>query len=136
MAEQTRLVLVTGTDTGVGKTYVTAALTAALRAQGVHAIALKPVETGWDPPSSDAGILARVSERRSQPFVTVFFGNPYTAMGVPEAPAMLLTYDFSDAAERSAVRAIAGEIPITGKLPITLPGLFPLGHGLQRSGSP
>ena len=76
--------------------------------------------------------IARASERRSQPFVTVFFGNPYTTMGVPEAPAMLLTYDFSDAAERSAVRAIAGEIPITGKLPITLPGLFPLGHGLQR----
>ena len=49
--------------------------------------------------------IARGSERRSQPFVTVFFGNPYTAMGVPEAPAMLLTYDFSDAAERSAVRA-------------------------------
>ena len=76
--------------------------------------------------------IARASERRSQPFVTVFFGNPYTAMGVPEAPAMLLTYDFSDAAERSAVRAISGEIAITGKLPITLPGLFPIGHGLQR----
>ena len=77
--------------------------------------------------------IARASERRSQPFVTVFFGNPYTVMGVPEAPAMLLTYDFSDAAERSAVRAIAGEIAISGKLPITLPGLFPIGHGLQRT---
>ncbi len=79
--------------------------------------------------------IARASERRSQPFVTVFFGNPYTVLGVPEAPAMLLTYDFSDAAERSAVRAIAGEIAITGKLPITLPGLFPIGHGLQRGSS-
>ncbi len=76
--------------------------------------------------------VARDSERRSQPFVAVFFGNPYTAMGVPDAPAMLLTYDLSDAAERSAVRALAGEIAITGKLPIVLPGLFPLGHGLQR----
>jgi beta-glucosidase-like glycosyl hydrolase len=76
--------------------------------------------------------IARGSERRAQPFVTVFFGNPYTAMGVPDAPAMLLTYDFSDAAERSAVRALAGEIAITGKLPIALPGLFPLGHGLMR----
>ena len=76
--------------------------------------------------------IAGDSERRSQPFVTAFFGNPYTVMAVPEVPAMLLTYDFSDAAERSAVRAIAGEIAITGKLPITLPGLFPLGHGLQR----
>jgi beta-N-acetylhexosaminidase len=71
-------------------------------------------------------------ERRSRPLVAAFFGNPYTPMFVPELPAMLLTYDFSDYAEQSAVKAIAGEIPIGGKLPITLPGLFPLGHGLTR----
>jgi beta-N-acetylhexosaminidase len=76
--------------------------------------------------------LSRASERRSQPMVAVFFGNPYTPMFVPELAAMLLTYDFSDYAEQSAVKAIAGEIPITGKLPISLPGLFPLGHGLSR----
>ena len=66
--------------------------------------------------------LSRASERRSQPLVAVFFGNPYTPMFVPEVPAMLLTYDFSDYAEQSAVKAIAGEIPIAGKLPITLAG--------------
>jgi beta-N-acetylhexosaminidase len=53
-------------------------------------------------------------------------------MFVPELPAMLLTYDFSDHAEQSAVKALAGEIAIGGKLPITLPGLFPRGHGLIR----
>ncbi len=71
--------------------------------------------------------------RRQQPLVAAFFGNPYTPMFVPELPAMLLTYDFSDYAEQSAVKAIAGEIAIGGKLPITLPGLFPLGHGLTRA---
>jgi beta-N-acetylhexosaminidase len=76
--------------------------------------------------------VARVSERRSQPFVAVFFGNPYTPMFVPEVPAMIMTYDFSDYAETSAVKALAGEIAIGGKLPIALPGLFPLGHGLTR----
>ena len=79
--------------------------------------------------------LSRASERRSQPFVAAFFGNPYTPMFVPEIPAMLLTYDFSDYAETSAVKAIAGEIAIGGKLPITLPGLFPLGHGVARGGT-
>jgi dethiobiotin synthetase len=43
-----RLVFVTGTDTGVGKTFVTAALAAALRTRGVAVAALKPVETGVD----------------------------------------------------------------------------------------
>jgi len=32
------------------------------------------------------------------------------------------------------VKAIAGETAIGGKLPITLPGLFPLGHGPHRAG--
>lgn len=40
-------VLVTGTDTGVGKTAVSAGLLAALRRRGVPVAALKLVETGW-----------------------------------------------------------------------------------------
>jgi beta-N-acetylhexosaminidase len=76
--------------------------------------------------------IARSTERRSQPLVSVFFGNPYAAISTPNLPAMLLTYDFSDAAERAAAKAIAGDIPISGRLPITLPGFFALGHGLRR----
>ena len=52
----------------------------------------------------------------------MLFGNPYTAMFLQDLPAMLLTYDFYDRAERSAVRALSGEAPIGGKLPIGLPG--------------
>jgi beta-glucosidase-like glycosyl hydrolase len=77
--------------------------------------------------------LGRASRRRNQPIVAAFFGSPYVPMSVPDLPAMLLTYDFSDAAEESAVKAIAGEIPVTGRLPIALPGLFPVGHGLDRA---
>jgi beta-N-acetylhexosaminidase len=80
--------------------------------------------------------LARSSARRNQPMVTVFFGNPYVPLVLPELPAMLETYDFSDYAELSAVRAIAGEIPISGKLPIALPGMFDVGHGLTRPAVP
>ena len=76
--------------------------------------------------------IARGTERRKQPFVSVLFGNPYTAMGMPEAPAVMLTYDFSDVSERAAIKALAGEMPIGGKLPIALPGMFPIGHGLRR----
>jgi beta-N-acetylhexosaminidase len=77
--------------------------------------------------------IARSSGRVNQPFVTAFFGSPYVPMSVPEVPAMLLTYDFSDEAEQSVVKALIGEIAITGKLPIALPGMFPLGHGLTRA---
>lgn len=37
---------VTGTDTGVGKTVVSAALVAAARARGIDAVPMKPVQTG------------------------------------------------------------------------------------------
>lgn len=39
-------IFVTGTDTGVGKTVVCAALTAVLRAEGLDAVPMKPVQTG------------------------------------------------------------------------------------------
>jgi beta-glucosidase-like glycosyl hydrolase len=74
--------------------------------------------------------LARGAARRGQPLAAVFFGSPYAAASVPDLPAMLLAYDFSDLAEASAARALAGEIPTPGRLPIALPGLFEVGHGL------
>ncbi len=76
--------------------------------------------------------LARATANTPRPFVAVFFGNPYVPAGVPALPGVLLTYDFYDLAELSAVRALAGEAPISGRLPITLPGLFERGYGLVR----
>ena len=77
--------------------------------------------------------VARQTSNSHAPFVTVLFGNPYTAAFLPELPAMLLTYDFYDRPERSAVRAIAGDAPIGGKLPIGIPGIAERGAGLQRA---
>jgi beta-N-acetylhexosaminidase len=51
---------------------------------------------------------------------------------MPDLPAMMFTYDFYDRAEASAVRALAGEAPIGGRLPIALPGLARTGEGLDR----
>jgi len=66
------------------------------------------------------------------PYVAVLFGNPYTATFLPKLPSVLLTYEEYDGVEAAAVRALAGEAPIGGRLPIALPGMFPLGHGLDR----
>jgi beta-N-acetylhexosaminidase len=80
--------------------------------------------------------LARQTEQSRTPFVTVLFGNPYTATFLADVPAILLTYDFYDRAERSAVRALAGEAPIGGTLPIALPGVAERGAGLMRALTP
>ena len=73
--------------------------------------------------------------RGRRPFVTVFFGNPYVASFIPDLPAVMLTYDFYDQAEASAVRALSGEAAIGGRLPIELPGYAKVGSGLDRAAS-
>jgi beta-N-acetylhexosaminidase len=88
-----------------------------------------------DLPANMQGLLralARQTEQSKKPFVTVLFGNPYTATFLQDLPAILLTYDFYDRPERSVVKALAGESPIGGKLPITLPGVAERGAGLTR----
>jgi beta-N-acetylhexosaminidase len=82
--------------------------------------------------ASPVQALLQSIARQKKPFVATFFGNPYVATYMPELPSVLLTYDFYDRAEASAVRAIAGEAPIGGRLPIVLPGVAALGAGLDR----
>lgn len=63
-----RGVFITGTDTGVGKTLVAAALARHLRDQGLHVGVMKPVETGVADPSqegSDAALLRWASDCRA-----------------------------------------------------------------------
>jgi dethiobiotin synthetase len=52
-----RIVLL-GTGTNVGKTWFGANLCRALRQCGAHCVALKPVESGWTPGTTDAELLA------------------------------------------------------------------------------
>jgi dethiobiotin synthetase len=79
--ERLRGCLVTGTDTGVGKTVVTAAIVARLREQGRQVRALKPLITGLDeapdpdwPP--DHELLARVSGQPADETMLRGFGPP------------------------------------------------------------
>ena len=76
--------------------------------------------------------LLRDLSKLKKPFVLALFGSPYLLHHVPELPSYMLTYDTHPGAEMAAVKAIAGEMPIAGKLPISLPGLYPVGHGLSR----
>ena len=56
-----RGLFITGTDTGVGKTLVTAGLAASLRSSGIDIGVMKPIETGYSPRSSDSAFLMRAA---------------------------------------------------------------------------
>jgi len=79
--ERPRGCLVTGTDTGVGKSVVTAAIVARLREQGRQVRAVKPLITGLDEPPDpdwppDHELLARVSGQPAADTVLHGFGPP------------------------------------------------------------
>ena len=61
----------------------------------------------------------------------IAFGNPYLLRDFPGVAAYLATYSTAPPAETAAVRALFGEIPIQGRLPVTIPGLAQPGDGLQ-----
>jgi dethiobiotin synthetase len=89
--------LVTGTDTGVGKTVIASALVKALCAQGVRAIGFKPVQTGHeDGQPTDADLLASASSEQTS------LALPLLQLTEPLAPAV--------AADRAGVRLSAGDI--------------------------
>jgi dethiobiotin synthetase len=85
-----RDLLVTGTDTGVGKTVIAAALVMALRARGVRAVGFKPAETGVSGGGeTDSEVLTRAS---GEP---VALASPLLQLREPLGPAV--------AAERAGV---------------------------------
>ncbi|MES2521836.1 MAG: glycoside hydrolase family 3 N-terminal domain-containing protein [Gemmatimonadota bacterium] len=64
--------------------------------------------------------------------VLVSFANPYLAGGLPPSDAHLLAWSASTLSQRAAGRALLGKAPITGQLPITIPGVAAFGTGLKR----
>src|SRR5690349_2026297 len=65
------------------------------------------------------------------PFVGISFGNPYLLMDFPKLPVYLVAYGDMPSLQRSAANVLLGKIAVTGRLPISLPGLYPLGAGIQ-----
>ena len=63
--------------------------------------------------------------------IGVSFGNPYVLGSFPEMDTYLVAYGDMPSLQRAAGRGLTGQQDITGRLPITLPGLFPRGTGVQ-----
>jgi beta-N-acetylhexosaminidase len=64
--------------------------------------------------------------------VLVAFGSPYLLRQIPEAPTYLVAWGGYPVAQRAAALALLGGAPITGRLPITIPGHARFGEGLRR----
>ena len=107
-----RGLFVTGTDTGVGKTVLAAALAAALRAGGVDVAAFKPVVTGLDEPEdgrpADDQLLAAAAGRRADEVTGQRFGPAVS----PHLAAELAGTVLDPAALVGAARALRADVVI------------------------
>jgi beta-N-acetylhexosaminidase len=64
--------------------------------------------------------------------VVVSFGNPYLLRQFPNVGSYLVTYGVADVLEQAAADALLGRAAITAHVPVSLPGFFALGDGIQR----
>jgi beta-N-acetylhexosaminidase len=103
---------------GCQQTYVAAFVTVAAYRGGVG------LEGGL------AGFMTKVAKGPS-PVALISLGSPYLLRDYPDVQAYAATFSTSNTSEIAAAKAIFGEIPINGKLPVSIPGFAKLGDGLS-----
>jgi beta-N-acetylhexosaminidase len=67
-----------------------------------------------------------------KPVVGIAFGSPYTINAMPEVNAYLLAWGGMQVSQVAAAQALLGAVPITGKLPVSIPPYFVRGGGVIR----
>jgi beta-N-acetylhexosaminidase len=81
---------------------------------------------------AEQAALAEQVYKSSKPVVTLAFGSPYLIERFPQAETWLGAFGISDVAQISMSRALFGEIPVRGRLPVTIPGLqLKAGSGIE-----
>jgi len=78
------------------------------------------------------GLLNTILDRAASRTVVVAMGNPYVAADFPAVQNYVCAFSNATVSETAAVKALFGEIPIRGHLPVTIPGIAARGEGLQR----
>ncbi|HVS20586.1 MAG TPA: glycoside hydrolase family 3 N-terminal domain-containing protein, partial [Pyrinomonadaceae bacterium] len=81
-------------------------------------------------PEPGAKALEKLIDRQA-PLIGISFGNPYLLGSFPKLQMYVVAYGDMPSLQEATARAILGQIDLTGRLPISLPGLYPRGTGIQ-----
>jgi len=79
-----------------------------------------------------ANLLHQILQSAGPRTVVLAMGNPYIAADFPEVQNYLCTFSNVPVSEIAAVKALFGEIPIQGHVPVTIPNIAARGAGIQR----
>lgn len=83
-----------------------------------------------------AGVLQKIVEGAPDRTAVLAMGSPYTILDYPGIRTYACAFSSVATSERAMVRALFGEIPITGKLPVTLPSVAQRGEGIDLPAVP
>ena len=81
--------------------------------------------------SSSAGLLQKVLQTAAGKTVVVAMGSPYVVSQFPEVQTYFCTFSNMHVSEISAVKAMFGEISMSGHMPVTIPNIAVRGAGLN-----
>jgi beta-N-acetylhexosaminidase len=79
-------------------------------------------------------LLRKLMEEAAAKTAVVAMGNPYVIADFPTIQNYLCTFSNESVSEVSAVKALFGEIPIRGHLPVSIPNVAQRGEGIERQG--
>ncbi|HSE34440.1 MAG TPA: glycoside hydrolase family 3 N-terminal domain-containing protein [Pyrinomonadaceae bacterium] len=86
-------------------------------------------------PDPGVRVLATLIDNKVK-LLGISFGNPYLLQSFPGMKTYLVAYGDMPSLQQATARALLGEIDITGRLPISLPGLYPRGTGIHVKAKP
>jgi beta-N-acetylhexosaminidase len=81
---------------------------------------------------SSGALLAKLTDHATAKMAVVAMGSPYLVSDFPGFQNYLCTFSNAAVSEVSAVKALFGEIPIHGHLPVSIPNIAQRGAGIER----
>jgi beta-N-acetylhexosaminidase len=81
-------------------------------------------------PEPGTKALNQLIEKNAR-LIGISFGNPYILMSFPNLKTYLVAYGDMPSLQEAAAESLLGKNDIKGRLPISLPGMYPRGTGIQ-----
>ena len=85
-------------------------------------------------PDPGAKALNELTSRNAK-LVGISFGNPYILMSFPNLQTYIVAYGDMPSLQEESAQTLLGQTEFKGRLPISLPGLYPRGTGIQLKAS-
>jgi len=80
-------------------------------------------------PDRHLGIMKKLASLK-KPVVWICLGSPYLLRITPGIGTILCTFSYSENSQEAAVKALAGDFRVSGKMPVSIPGVAKIGDGL------